>query len=308
MKNLSCVSEKEQKDFINSFDHVLCDMDGVIWLFWNPIEKAFECIELLKKLGKKFAYVSNNSLKSIDDLRESLSIGGFDNNDIIFTPISAIINHLKSINFDSDKEIFVIGFPSIIDELEKNGYKVPEKDFPEIELSVSIFLNRLLDKTVKRNVGAVIVDFDINVSYYKIQKAIIYLQNKDVVFICGARDKLIPFGLSIPLLGAEFHQRVIEEITGREAITIAKPSLHYNKYIVEKIGIKDPRRVLFIGDSISQDMQFATNCGYQKLLVLSGVTKQKQLENWPNEQESSKPQYYVESLKEFYEIINKNFN
>ncbi|KAJ8972534.1 hypothetical protein NQ317_013849, partial [Molorchus minor] len=91
------------------------------------------------------------------------------------------------------------------------------------------------------------------------------------------------------------------DITGREPHQIAKPNPNYNELVVERFKITDPKRVLFIGDSVREDLNFATQCGYQKLLVLSGITNAQHLITWEYPEEY-KPQYYVESLNELKQI------
>jgi ribonucleotide monophosphatase NagD (HAD superfamily) len=49
-------------------------------------------------------------------------------------------------------------------------------------------------------------------------------------------------------------------------------------------------------------MGFATSCGYKKLLVLSGLTKEEALEEWGFPEEY-KPEYYVDSLKTVHHLI-----
>ena len=51
-------------DFIDSFDTVLTDCDGVLWTGANAIEGSPETINLLRDAGKKIIYVTNNGTKS----------------------------------------------------------------------------------------------------------------------------------------------------------------------------------------------------------------------------------------------------
>lgn len=50
-------------------------------------------------------------------------------------------------------------------------------------------------------------------------------------------------------------------------------------------------------------MSFATQCGMQKLLTLTGATKEKDLVNWKYD-DSWKPDYVVDSIKDLGDIIN----
>lgn len=53
---------------------------------------------------------------------------------------------------------------------------------------------------------------------------------------------------------------------------------------------------------IPQDMKFASLSNYKKLLVLSGLTKKEDLENW-NYSEEYAPDYYIENLETLYKAI-----
>jgi ribonucleotide monophosphatase NagD (HAD superfamily) len=48
------------KSFIDSYDTFLLDCDGVVWQGNTLIEHSKETIMLLKSLGKRIIYVTNN--------------------------------------------------------------------------------------------------------------------------------------------------------------------------------------------------------------------------------------------------------
>jgi ribonucleotide monophosphatase NagD (HAD superfamily) len=52
---------------------------------------------------------------------------------------------------------------------------------------------------------------------------------------------------------------------------------------------------------ITEDMSFSTKCGYKKLLVLSGLTKES-LDRWIYPEEY-KPDYYIDSLKDIHDLL-----
>lgn len=67
-----------------------------------------------------------------------------------------------------------------------------------------------------------------------------------------------------------------------------------------------PQPKTLIRCRISEDMVFAAQCTYQKLLVLSGLSTMSDLEKWAFPEEY-KPDFYVESLKTVHELIEKVF-
>ena len=62
----------------------------------------------------------------------------------------------------------------------------------------------------------------------------------------------------------------------------------------------DPKRTLMIGDRANTDILLGTRCGFQTLLVLSGVTSLEEVEHW--KQSAARrykdflPSYYTEQL------------
>ncbi|RZC42463.1 Hydrolase 6 domain containing protein, partial [Asbolus verrucosus] len=256
--NLSSLSAQEQEDFLNSFDQVLCDVDGVLWLFYDNIPGAEDALKSLKKLGKKIIFVSNNCLKSPENY----------------------CNYLKS----------AVGMQPMRKEMENAGLKIAEYAPNSMEESLLKFLE--LCVADNEQVGAVVVDVDVNINYLKLQKAATYLMRPDVIFITGGSDTKLVFGPKRTLIGPGYFHNILTDISGRKPLCLAKPSTNLNDFLKEKYKIENPSRVLFIGDSILDDMAFAANCGYKKLLVLSGLAQKDSVTNWTFPEEY-KPDYYA---------------
>ncbi|XP_063927581.1 uncharacterized protein LOC135140816 [Zophobas morio] len=300
MKNLSSVTKLAQQAFFSSFDYVFCDVDGVLWHSHELIPGSRDAIAALKSLGKKVFFVSNNSTKNQDVYYAQLKTAGFDlqKSELIRPPI-VMIDFLKKRNFT--KEIYLIGMASLRGELENAGFKISRFNLDNPEESVPKYLKTCI--TVDENVGAVIADLDLNMNVAQLQKAATYLNDPEVIFITGGSDRKLFFGPGQLVIGpGKFHE-ILEEMSGRKPHCLAKPSPELNDYIRGKLGVEDASRVLFIGDSIPEDMGFATNCGYQKLLVLSGLTSRETMEKWEFPEEF-KPEYYVESLKVVWESLS----
>lgn len=298
VKNLAEVSVEEQRKFIQSFDTVLSDLDGVIWLKFVPIPGAFACMKNLRKQDKKIHYVSNNGLTSAEYIFESLCKGDVDlTSDDLVVPSETMVYYLKKINFK--KEIFPICMDHMKNRLEKNGFKLA----PELPTTVDENVDAVLSHNDRNaNIGAVVMDNDFNINYLKLQKAFWYLRNPDCLFLVTQGDKSAPFGPNGPLIGVYYFAEALKDLTGRDYIQLGKPSQICVDYIKEKFDITNPRRVLFIGDSIHSDMHTGTLGGFQKLLVLSGTEKLEDVLNWKYPEEF-RPTYYVQDLNVFNEII-----
>ncbi|CAH1159785.1 unnamed protein product [Phaedon cochleariae] len=298
LKNLAKTSPEEQARFFSSFDHLLTDMDGVIWLAYRPLPGAVEFINGLKKRGKTIRYVTNNSLASVETIWNILKKKGFDAEiDDLATPIISGIAYLRRMSID--KAIFAIGSQEMKEELRKAGLKVYPDPPQQIDESLPSLLQLLQDD---ENVGAVFFNFDPNLTFIKMQMMLTFLKRDDCHYIVGPGDKHIPVGPLGPIAGNYHHNKCIEEISGRTATLIAKPSQFYADFINKKFGIADPTRVLFVGDSIAEDMNIATMAGFQKLLVLTGAASIQDVQNWKYPEEH-KPEYFVESL----DVLNNIF-
>jgi hypothetical protein len=42
-------------------------------------------------------------------------------------------------------------------------------------------------------VGAVVIDFDLNINYIKMMKAVLHLRNPECLFVVGGNDVFVPF-------------------------------------------------------------------------------------------------------------------
>nr|QYV43148.1 phosphoglycolate phosphatase 2 [Colaphellus bowringi] len=298
LKNLADVSREEQVKFIESFDHFLADMDGVIWVTYNPLPGAIECMENLKKLGKKVRYATNNPLISAETIWKRLHGTGFGAQlDDLTSPVLAIVSYLKHVNFN--RKAFVLGTKELKEEIRKAQFDVAEDPPQEIEETITTILKHIQDD---ESIGAVIMGWDVNLTFIKLQKMLTFLRRKDCLFLVLAGDREAPIGPLGPLIANQHILQLVKDFTGREAVLVGKPSQYYVDFVNEKFGITDPKRAVFVGDQINQDMKLANIGGYQKLLVLTGIAGKEDINNWQYPEEY-KPEYYVESLNVFNNIL-----
>ena len=76
-KEVSKLSDSEVADWFNSFDTVMTDCDGVLWVGGGAIEGSPDMIQRFRALGKKVFYVTNNSTKHRREYKSKVDKLGF---------------------------------------------------------------------------------------------------------------------------------------------------------------------------------------------------------------------------------------
>lgn len=297
-RNLSDMSTAELQEFLNSFDVVLSDCDGVLWTISTLIPGAVQALNRLQDEGKRVYLVSNNSLASFDGYKNKMRNGGMDlKQEQLINPSKVIAWYLKKINFR--EKAFVIGCKAFREVLAAEGIDMLPESFPTAnEDDVDGMIESVLDVGSTK---AVIVDFSLTDGWIKLVYAITCLAKEDVLFLAGAMDTWLPCRNNEKVLGCRLLTDLISQHSGKTPIMCAKPSTVLRDCVREICNISDPKRCLFIGDSISTDMTFATQCGYQKLFVETGLDK---IEDAIRNVEI-RPDYYATSLQSLFNGINQ---
>lgn len=140
-----------------------------------------ETLEKLRKAGKKMFFVTNNSTKSRAGYKKKFDGLGLTNvpAEEIFSSSFAAAAYLEKSKFkDTGKKVYVIGEVGICDELDLIG--VPWIGGPsDNDKKPDMGPGGRLE--VDPDVGAVIVGFDRNVNYYKIQYAQLCINEENKV-------------------------------------------------------------------------------------------------------------------------------
>lgn len=301
IKNLADLNIEEGRKFINSFDYVFSDMDGVLWLSNNLLPGSKECIERFRDLGKHLAFVTNNTITSFETIKEKLQDFNVPDQEIV-TPIIVGISYLKKINCPSD--LYCIGGHVLKKALKDAGYNIVDINFGDLEESMTSLKDvcfQFLDQA--KDVGAVVLDLDVNFKLIQAEGAILLLTRKpEMEFLCVATDDSGPLTANIDFIGNKFYVEAIERISKKKCIILGKPSIKLKEYLVDRYHIEDSKRVLFIGDALGTDIAFAHAANFQSLAVLSGQTKLEDLLNWTHSDEE-KPNYYVQSLGHLKQLM-----
>lgn len=294
-KNVLDLSSVEFKEFLDSFDYVFSDLDGVLWR-GAPFPKAGDFINTLKKLGKKVYFVSNNSLRSHDKNVDKFREINFDlKYEDLYFPAKVIVDYLKTIHFN--KAIYASTCEEAKKLFENNGFqcKTGPDDISDCD-SPGDLEKFLVDD---EDIGAVILDSDYRCNLGKIYRASNYLRRPEVLFIVGATDVYVPTQSGHRLLGTGHFNKILEDFTGRKPLTFGKPGLELLEYLKRDVGVENDNRVLFIGDMIDQDIAFGKAGGFQTLFVTSSFTVDHAIKK------NMAPDYHVTALGDILPQFDK---
>ncbi|KAJ8716480.1 hypothetical protein PYW07_003107 [Mythimna separata] len=292
--NLQDLKPEGFKEFLDSFDHVFSDCDGVIWTK-GPLAGVGKFFSLMKKHGKTVNFVSNNSLRSKenyeDRFREAEIENGFD---YLTIPSIAIAEYLKSVNFN--KKVYSMSCTETNNVLK--SYGIEFKEGPDVGADYyEDYLQYMKDDP---EIGAVVMDCDFKVNLPKINKATTYLGRPDVHFLCGATDRHVYYAPGAKTLAPGVFTELVAEEANRRPVVLGKPGKAFGEFAMKRAGVTNPSRVLFIGDMIEQDVGLGRATGFKTLLVLTNTTKETMLAH-----KTIRPDFYAESLCSIVPLLEK---
>ncbi|XP_034489673.1 pyridoxal phosphate phosphatase [Drosophila innubila] len=290
---------EEKRRFVESFDRVYSDIDGVIWTMEYNVPNAADGYAALEHAGKAITYVTNNSARTVES-----TVSRFAKLDMqvspeqIWHPAQTLIYYLRSINFDG--LIYIIATPKFKALLRDAGYQLIDGPNHFIEESFEDLARNIFDK---QPVRAVVIDVDFNLTSTKLLRAHMYLRHPDCLLLTGATDRLLPVAKGVNIIGPGPFASILIEASGKEPSVLGKPGRELGNMLMQQHKVSSPERVLMIGDMLAQDIKFGRLCGFQTLLVLTGGCTLDQLKT-----ETSSdllPDYYADSMADFVKLFEE---
>ncbi|KAI8038979.1 hypothetical protein M5D96_007689 [Drosophila gunungcola] len=278
--DLTKLPKQRVRQWLSSFESVICDADGVLWHFAKDIEGAVETFNHLKSTGRNTFIVTNNSETSRKDVIEEESV---------LTSSYSCANFLATKKFQ--KKAFVMGEYGIHYELENLGIcsaKVSET----LERPIHEFV---ADLKLDPDVGAVVV-----------VRAGTYLLNPSILFLGTCLDAAYPIGNNRVIVGAAATLAAVKAFTGRKPLVLGKPNPWMAAPLLHS-GVIKPETTLMVGDTLETDIRFSANCKFQSLMVGSGVNSLKDVQKIVEEGDPKKmdlvPDTYLPSLGHLLEFL-----
>jgi len=296
---LSKATAPDHKALVDKVDCFIFDCDGVIWKGDKIIEGVPETLDMLRGMGKKLIFVTNNSTKSrAGYLNKFLSLGLNIDAEEIYSSSYAAAAYLQSIKFE--KKVYLIGEVGICEELDLVGIPWiggPEDTGKQIELKSGFFLEH------DKDVGAVIVGFDRHVNYHKIQTATLCIrENPGCMFIATNLDAVTHLTDAQEWAGNGSMVGAIKGSTKREPIVVGKPAEFMLANIAAKFNL-ERSQICMVGDRLDTDILFGKDGGLTTALVLSGVTTEETLLSPKNK---IRPDVYMDKLPDLLSMKPEN--
>ena len=265
------------------------DLDGVIYRGSNAVPGVANIIKTLKSLSIRVVFNSNNSTLTrkmyVEKLKKFQITSTIDD---IFT--SAYIAAEEISKIKPHANIYIIGEKGLKEELKAQKHQIYE----------SVKDPRIID--------FVVVGLDRNFDYKKLSVAQNCISQGHAQFYATNTDATLPDNDS-ELPGAGCMVAALQTCTSQKPDRIfGKPSPLGIEMILKKTKIEKQNAVIF-GDRLDTDILAGNRASLKTVLVLTGVTTKKMVDEMRNELSQSKilektnllPDIIIENLNEIFQ-------
>lgn len=250
----------------------LLDMDGTLYLGDEVFDGAVDFIDTIKKSGREYIYLTNNSSRAGIDYVTRLRRLGFPcEMENVFTSGMATAMYLN--NKFPGATVYPVGTRAFMGELESYGVKLGED-----------------------NVKVVCVGFDTELTYEKLEKAVHHLR-KGAAFIAANPDWVCPMPADEVLPDCGSICTLLTASSGVKPEFIGKPNRNMVDIISQQTGIPN-ENICCVGDRLYTDIAVAQNAGAVSVCVLSGESTLNDIEA-----AERKPDYVLNNVAEIADIL-----
>ncbi len=236
------------------YDAFLFDLDGVLYRGEEPVRAAPEAVARLRSMGRRIAFVTNNSSRTPGAVARLLRRIGIEA-DVGEVQTSALAT-ADLLVARGIRDAFVVGEEGVVEALQDRGISVLEGDPDRAEV--------------------VVVGLDREATYAKLRTASLLVERGATLVATNADASFPAPDGRWPGAGALL--AAIETTTGVHAEVVGKPQAPLLRAALERAGGGRP---LLVGDRLDTDIAGAVALGWDSLLVLTGVTVRADLDGAP---------------------------
>ena len=247
------------------------DMDGTFYLGDRLLSGSLDFIRHIEMAGKDFIFFTNNTSRNVRFYVEKLKkMGCVVTREKIISSGMVTLDYIKKVY--GSPRVFLVGTPMLEDDFRESGINLVRQD-PDI----------------------VTVGFDITLTYEKLSLACSFIRSGKP-FIATHPDLNCPTENGfIPDCGAIC--AFITASTGIKPKYLGKPYTETLEFILKYTGCSRDE-LAFVGDRLYTDIAIGANHGVTSILVLTGETGYRDLEN-----SQVKPDFIFNRLADLIEYL-----
>lgn len=279
----------------------LLDCDGVLYHGDKLLPGVKEFLSFLEERQLPYLFVTNASHKSSELLSERMArLGIIQPPEKFFSSILATASFLAKQKRGNDCSCFVIGEPALFDALEAHGLRVMNTELERFDFSSAthekeipipeyVVLGETVDDSIY-NFSAISLACRLVLNGAKLIGTNLDVADKLTTEINSARSTKRIVSYLLPGTGALV--KPIEAVTGKQAYFLGKPNPFMVTAAIEALeelerktaGTKEvsfkKHDCVIVGDRMDTDIQLGVESGLTSILVLSGVSDEKEMEKY----------------------------
>jgi 4-nitrophenyl phosphatase len=243
----------------DNLQHLLIDMDGVLWRGDAPMPGLTDFFAVLRQRGITFVLATNNSSRTGDDYARRLVGYGVEvSPDEVITSGQATAAYLAE-RSGPGTPVYVIGEDGLCQSLIERGFRLINSDTQP---------------------KYVVVGWDRQLTFEKLAQATLFIR-AGAGFIATNPDRTWPSERGL-IPGAGAIVAAVGAATDVEPTIIGKPSPVMLRIAMRRIGAR-PTTTAMLGDRLETDILGGRNAGLTTILVLSGVATPDELATSPTQ-------------------------
>lgn len=240
---------------LDSYDNVLLDLDGCVWLGDAATPGAAEAVSELRAAGKRLSFLTNDASRAPEDyVRKLWGLGMQAALEEVVTAGAALQYALAERH---PGRAYVIGSDAVFRHVAEAGQRILNGHAPSTEADILVVAGH--------------DDFD----YRELREGVqAVLAGADM--IAANRDRTFPMQDG-PWPGSGAIVAALEYATRRTATIVGKPATQIFRTALDRLN---GGRTLVVGDRLDSDLEGACAAGLEGAIVLTGVTSREEAEEF----------------------------